>query len=163
MITYFLTILFDLVQISNLFCYDFPSGGTRSPQLVLRAFHDLRIIISSTALCQAARRVPGLPIRDCAASSNNLVPRGAKVSAIDVTVKTILHESLYLVSGLSPIYAPSQLSLCTHTPTAHSPAISRFPWNFFFSSDPSIFLSARFAKSSGQVPVPSLPDSGKGD
>ena len=30
-------------------------------------------------------RAPGLTIRNCAGSSNNLVPRGTKVSAIDVT------------------------------------------------------------------------------
>jgi len=47
-----------------------------------------------------------------------------------VTIKTIL-ERLYLVSELAPICAPSQMSLCTHTPIAHSPAISRFPCNFF--------------------------------
>jgi len=83
-------------------------------------------------------------IRDSVASSNNLVPRGTKVSAIAVTVKAIF-ERLYLVLGLTPIYAPSQLSLCTHTPTAHSPAISRFPWDFL-PSGPLIFWSARFAK-----------------
>ena len=66
--TDFLTILFDLVQ--NTYCgtmrafhkfrYDFPSGGTRSRQLVLeagswqlvlRAFHNLRLV-SSAALTQ---------------------------------------------------------------------------------------------------------------
>ena len=75
-------------------------------------------------------RVPGLPIRDYAVSSNNLVQRRSKLSAIDVTAKTMF-ERLYLVPGRTPIYAPSQLSLCTHTPTTHSPAISRFPCNFF--------------------------------
>jgi len=38
--------------------------------------------------------VPGLPIGHCAGSSNNLVPRGAKLSAIDVTLK-VLFERLY--------------------------------------------------------------------
>ena len=55
--TDFLTILFDLVQnyyfgtmqAFHKFRYDFPSGDTRSPQLVLRAFHNLRLV-SSTAL-----------------------------------------------------------------------------------------------------------------
>jgi len=44
-------------------------------------------------------RVPGLPIRNCADISNNLMQRGAQVSAIDVTGNTIF-ERLYLVSGL---------------------------------------------------------------
>jgi len=39
-------------------------------------------------------RVPGLPIGDCAGSSNNLVPRGAKLSATDVTLK-VFFERLY--------------------------------------------------------------------
>jgi len=43
--------------------------------------------------------VPGPPIRGCAVGSNNLVPRGSKLSAIDVIAKAIL-ERLYLVSGL---------------------------------------------------------------
>jgi len=51
-------------------------------------------------------RVLGLPIRDCAGSCS--VPRCAKVSAIDRTAKTIL-ERLHLVSGRTPIYAPSQI------------------------------------------------------
>jgi len=52
-------------------------------------------------------RVPGLPIRDCAASSNNLVPRGTKVSAIGVTAKTFF-ERLYVILGLAPIGALSK-------------------------------------------------------
>jgi len=36
----------------------------------------------------------GLPIGDCAESCNNLVPRGAKSSAIDVTLK-VFFERLY--------------------------------------------------------------------
>ena len=39
-------------------------------------------------------RVPGLPISNCAGSCNNLVPRGTKVSAIDVTQK-VFSECLY--------------------------------------------------------------------
>ena len=92
-------------------------------------------------LCKSGRegvRVPGLPIRDCVASPNNRGPRWPKLSAIDVTVKTIF-ERLYLVSGLTPIYAPSQLSLCPHTPTAHSAAISRFQCNFFYPVAPHFF------------------------
>ena len=30
-----------------------------------------------------------------------------------------------------PIWAPSQLSVCSHTPTVHSTTISRFPYNLF--------------------------------
>jgi len=39
--------------------YDFPSGSTRSPQLVLRAFHNLRLF-SSAALCQQVMSKAGL-------------------------------------------------------------------------------------------------------
>jgi len=45
-------------------------------------------------------QVPGLPIRNCAESSNNLVPRVTKVSAMDVTQK-IFFERFVLVLGLS--------------------------------------------------------------
>jgi hypothetical protein len=90
---------------------------------------------------QVGKRVPGLPIRNCARSSNNRGPRWLKLSAIDVTVKTVF-ERLYLVSGLAPIGALSQLSVCSHTPTAQSTTISRFLCNFF-PSGPSIVLSAR--------------------
>ena len=41
-------------------------------------------------------RVPKLPVKDCAASPNNLAPRCLKLTAIDVTAKTIL-ERFYLV------------------------------------------------------------------
>jgi len=51
-------------------------------------------------------RIWGLPIRDCVVSSNNFAPRCSKLSAIDVTVKTII-ERFYLVSGLAPICALS--------------------------------------------------------
>jgi len=40
-----------------------------------------------------------MSVRNCAGISNNSVPRGAKVSVIDVTGKTII-ERLYLVPGL---------------------------------------------------------------
>ena len=39
-------------------------------------------------------RVQGLPISNCAGSCNNLVPRGTKVSAIDVTQK-VFFQCLY--------------------------------------------------------------------
>ena len=44
-------------------------------------------------------RVPGLPIRDCAGNSNNLVQMCPKLSAIDVKEKTFF-ERLYLVLAL---------------------------------------------------------------
>jgi len=44
-------------------------------------------------------RVPGLPIRNCADISNNLVPRGTKVNTVDVKAKAFF-ERLYLVPGL---------------------------------------------------------------
>jgi len=74
-------------------------------------------------------RVPGHPIRNCAGSSNNLVPRGTKVSAIDVTQK-VFFECLYWFQDWANL-ASSQLSVCSYTPTVHSTTISRFPYNFF--------------------------------
>ena len=47
-------------------------------------------------------RVLGLPVRNCADASNNLVFKSAQVSAIDVT-ENIIFERLYLVSGLRNI------------------------------------------------------------
>ena len=47
-------------------------------------------------------RVPGLPIRNCADISNNLLQWGAEVSAIHVT-ENMIFERLYLVSGLRNI------------------------------------------------------------
>jgi len=44
-------------------------------------------------------RVPGLPIRDCARGCNNRGLSRPKLSAIDVTEKTVF-ERLYLVLGL---------------------------------------------------------------
>ena len=41
------------------------------------------------------RESTGLPIGDCAGSFNDLVPRGTKLSAIDVTAKAFF-EHLYL-------------------------------------------------------------------
>jgi len=43
-------------------------------------------------------RVPGLSIRDCAGSPNNLLVRSTKLSAIDVTAQAI-YERLVLVPG----------------------------------------------------------------
>jgi len=67
----------------------------------------------ASAPITSGTRVLGLPIGDCAGSSNNLVPRGTKLSATDVTAKAFF-ERLYLVLGLSPFeprvncpYAPT--------------------------------------------------------
>jgi len=92
-----------------------------------------------------ARRVPGLPIRDCARGCNICVDMRAQMSAIDVTNK-ILFERLYLVSEIHTFapwvncpYAPTTL-------TVHSTTISRFPWIFFSPNGPSFFWSSRFTK-----------------
>ena len=52
------------------------------------------------------------------------------MNATDVTTKTFF-ERLYLFPELSPSKAPSQLSVCPHTPFVHTTTISRFPCNFF--------------------------------
>jgi len=83
----------------------------------------------------AGGRVPGLP-RDYARSHNNRVTGRAKLSAIDVTAKAFF-ERLYLVLGLS-LFGLRVNCPYTHTPTAHSPAISRFLCNFF-QGGPSFF------------------------
>jgi len=75
--------------------------------------------------------VPGLPIRDDAGGHNNCLPtRRCKMSAMLVTAKAMF-ERLYLVPGLVPICALCHHALGAHTPTAHAPAISQFPCNFF--------------------------------
>jgi len=53
-----------------------------------------------------------------------------------MTAMTIF-ERWYLVVGLAPIGVSSQLSVCSHTPTAHKPAILDFRAIFFSSG---IFL-----------------------
>ena len=54
-----------------------------------------------------------LLLETLAESWNSLIPKCARVSAINSTAKTIF-ERLYLVLGLTPIYAPSQMCLSTH-------------------------------------------------
>jgi len=70
-------------------------------------------------MAEAAWRVPGLTIRDCARGCNNREHTRTQLSAIDVTAK-VFFERLYLVLGLSPFeprvncaYAP------TPPPLAH--------------------------------------------
>jgi len=55
-------------------------------------------------------RVPGLPIGDCAGSSNNLVPRGTKLSAIDVTARAIF-ECVYLVQDCANLRPESNVPI----------------------------------------------------
>jgi len=79
----------------------------------------------------AGRRVGPAGTRpDCtlAVSFNNFIPRGSNVSATDVIAKAIL-ERLYLVSGLRK-FALRVNCPYTSTPTAQSPATSRFSGNF---------------------------------
>ena len=59
-------------------------------------------------------RVQGLTIGECAWNCNNWVPRGSKVSATDVTVKTFF-EHLYWVLGLRQ-FASWVNCLCARTP-----------------------------------------------
>jgi len=60
----------------------------------------------------------GMPIGHCAESSNNLMPRVAKLSAIFVTLK-IFFERLYW-------FHYSESTVFSHTPTVHATTISRF-------------------------------------
>jgi len=81
--------------------------------------------------------IPGLPIGNCAGSSNNLIPRVTKLSATNETVKAFF-ERLYLVLGLSS-FEP-RVS-CPYTLT--SPLLIRQLFldfcAIFFLSGPSFF------------------------
>ena len=96
---------------------------------------------------------PGLPVGNCAGSSNNLVPRGTKVSAINVTA-TALFERLYSVLALNPFEPRVN---CPHAPTPPLLTQQLFLYfrAIFFPSGPSFFVSTRFTKNSGLVLVPS--------
>ena len=78
-------------------------------------------------------RVPGLPIGDCAGSSNNLVPKGFKLSSIDVTEKA-LFERLYLILGLSSFEPRVNCPYAPTTPTIQINTVSRFlcTWPLIF-------------------------------
>jgi len=56
---------------------------------------------------------PGLPIRNCAGSSNNLVPRGTKVSAIDVTQREFF-ERLYWFQDRAHLSLESTVRVLPH-------------------------------------------------
>ena len=79
--------------------------------------------------------VPGLPIRDCAESCNSWVcQREHNRRDEEDNLWAFVFES-----RTGNTLSPCQMSLCTHTPTAHWPAISRFPCNFFqFHGNPEI-------------------------
>jgi hypothetical protein len=85
-----------------------------------------------------AKRVPGLPIRDCTRIYYNHAQMCPQLSAIDVTEKTFF-ERLYLVLGLGTfgfwvncLYASTTLSI-------HCTTISRFLSNFFPRMAPHYF------------------------
>ena len=86
------------------------------------------------------RRVPGLPIKNCADISNNLVQKGAQVSTIDVT-GNIIFERLYFVSGLRNI---ALFVTMPSAPTSPPLALQLFPdfCEIFFPSGLSIFFLA---------------------
>ena len=72
-----------------------------------RSFFDLEI--------DPVMRVPGPPLRDCTERPNILGPRRPKMSAIDVTAKT-MHARLVLVRGGA--------QMCLFVLNAHTPTIS---------------------------------------
>jgi len=87
----------------------------------------------------ASTRVPGLPIRDCARSSNNLVPRGAKLSAIDVTLK-VFFQRLYWFQDWAHLSPESTVRVLPHP---HCSLNNYFSISVqFFSDVTPHFLSA---------------------
>jgi len=86
----------------------------------------------------ASTRVPGLPIRDCAGSSNNRAQMWPKLKAIDVTEKTFF-QRMCLVPGLSPFEPRVN---CPYAPTP-PPFTQQLFLDFradFFRTWPLIFL-----------------------
>jgi len=84
------------------------------------------------------RRVPGLPIRDCARSCNNCGHTRPQMNTIDVSRK-ILFDRLYLVSGMSTFGPWVNYPYSPTTPTVHSTTISRFLCIFFPRMAPHFF------------------------
>jgi len=86
--------------------------------------------------------VPGLPIRNCAGISNNLVPRGFKVSAINVMAKEF--DLWAFIFGfkfrIGHIWAPRQLSLCTYNPDRSLTNYFSISVQFFSPNGPPIFF-----------------------
>ena len=90
-----------------------------------------------------ATRVPGLPTRNCAGSSNNLVPRGTKMSAIDVTSK-VFFERLYWFQDWAHLSPESTVRVLPHP---HCSLNNYFSISVqFFRMWPLIFVSTRFTK-----------------
>jgi len=87
---------------------------------------------------KVGKRVPGLPIRDCARSFNNRAQMCAQLNAIDVTAKTFF-ERLYLVLGLRKIAPLVNCSYASTTLIIHFTTISRFLCNFFPRTAPQFF------------------------
>ena len=78
----------------------------------------------------------GTPWRLCG-SSNNLLQRGCQAERKRCDSEIIFWAFVF-GSRTEPIWAPSQLSLCTHTPTAHLTVNFPFPC-IFFPKWPRIF------------------------
>jgi len=97
------------------------------------------LLLISTGGYQDSARVPEIPIRNCAGSSNNLVPRVTKVSAIDVTSK-VFFERLYWFQDWP--YLSSESTVCV-LPHPHCSGDNYFSMSvqFFWDMAPH-FLSA---------------------
>jgi len=99
------------------------------------------------------RRVPGLPIRDCARGCNNCVHTRAQMSATICDRKDIFW-AFVLVQGLG-IFGPWVNCPCAPTTLPiHFTIMSRFLSNFFSRMAPQ-FFGCTIHQVSGRVPVPS--------
>jgi len=90
------------------------------------------------------KRVPGLPIRKCAGSSNNLVPKSTKVSAIDVTPK-VFFESLYWFQDWAHLSSESTVRVLPHPHCSMNNYFSIYVQ--CFSDAAPHFLSAHYSPS----------------
>jgi len=79
---------------------------------------------------------------NCADISNSLVPRGTKVSAIDVKAKTFF-QRLYLVPGLRKI-APFVTMLCDYFSISVQFVPQMAPQFFFKHDSPSNLAESRY-------------------
>ena len=93
---------------------------------------------------RALGRVTGLPIRNCAGSSNNLVIRGTNVSAIDVTVQ-VCFERLYWFQDRAHLSSESTVRVLPHPHCLPNNCFSIFVQ--FFSDVAPHFLSAHYSSS----------------
>ena len=76
------------------------------------------------------RRCTGTPYWELCGKLQQFGTKGDQAECNTFDSKSILWSFVF-GSRTEPIWAPSQLSLCTHTPTARSTAISRSPCDFF--------------------------------